>query len=64
MSLNGLNGFPALQDLVLDNNRLTEIRHLPYMPNLVTLSLNNNLVSENLTNVTHIYFYKDLITKH
>ncbi|XP_077290467.1 leucine-rich melanocyte differentiation-associated protein-like isoform X2 [Arctopsyche grandis] len=64
VSLNGLNGFPALQDLILDNNRLTEIRPLPYMRNLATLSLNNNLITnldatlmriaEQLPNLTYL----------
>lgn len=45
VSLRGLEGFPLLRVLVLDNNQLTDSMVLPYMPHLHTLSLNKNCVS-------------------
>ncbi|XP_019866304.1 leucine-rich melanocyte differentiation-associated protein isoform X2 [Aethina tumida] len=42
VSLKGLEGFPLLRDLVLDNNQLSDSLVLPYLPYLHTLSLNKN----------------------
>lgn len=44
-SLKGLEMFPLLRELVLDNNQLTDNLVFPYMPYLHTLSLNKNKVS-------------------
>lgn len=53
ISLKGLEGFPLLQELILDNNELTDSLVLPYMPYLNLLSLNKN----------RIYDLESLITK-
>lgn len=45
VTLRGLEGFPLLRELVLDNNQLTDTLVLPYLPYLHTLSLNKNNVS-------------------
>lgn len=45
VTLRGLEGFPLLTELVLDNNQLTDTLVLPYLPHLHTLSLNKNNVS-------------------
>ncbi|XP_068909601.1 leucine-rich melanocyte differentiation-associated protein isoform X1 [Tenebrio molitor] len=42
VTLRGLEGFPLLTELVLDNNQLTDTLVLPYLPHLHTLSLNKN----------------------
>lgn len=44
-SLNGLQPFVNLTELILDNNHLGDIIKIPRLPNLTTLSLNNNNVS-------------------
>lgn len=44
-TLRGLEMFPLLRELVLDNNQLTDNLVFPYMPYLHTLSLNKNKVS-------------------
>lgn len=45
-SLKGLEKFTLLEELVLDNNQLTDesISVLPLLPSLHTLTLNNNKV--------------------
>lgn len=43
-SVSGLEGFSALRELVLDNNRLGDDMELPVLPNLQTLSLNKNRI--------------------
>uniref|UniRef100_A0A2P2I3W2 Leucine-rich repeat-containing protein C10orf11 homolog n=1 Tax=Hirondellea gigas TaxID=1518452 RepID=A0A2P2I3W2_9CRUS len=42
-SLDGLVRFPYLEELILDNNRLTDDVTWPSMPHLTTLSINKNL---------------------
>ena len=44
--LSGLEMFPHLEELVLDNNAMTEdvLDTLPQLPNLTVLSLNKNQV--------------------
>jgi Leucine-rich repeat (LRR) protein len=44
-NLKGLEKFPNLHTLVLDNNNLSDTMQLPNMPNLHTLSLNKNNVN-------------------
>lgn len=44
VTLKGLEGFPLLQELVIDNNQLGDNLILPYLPHLHTLSLNKNLI--------------------
>lgn len=46
VSLRGLEGFPLLRELVLDNNQLTDSLVLPYLPYLHTLSLNKNSIND------------------
>ncbi|KAJ8946628.1 hypothetical protein NQ318_007233 [Aromia moschata] len=46
VALNGLEGFPKLRELVLDNNLLSDSLVLPYMPDLHTLSLNKNNICD------------------
>ncbi|KAJ8985629.1 hypothetical protein NQ317_015125 [Molorchus minor] len=63
-SLHGLEGFPQLRELVLDNNQLSDSLSFPYMPELHTLSLNKNnicdieslllKIRENLPNITYL----------
>ncbi|CAH0558862.1 unnamed protein product [Brassicogethes aeneus] len=45
-TLRGLEGFPLLKELVLDNNQLTDSIVLPYLPYLHTLSLNKNNIDD------------------
>lgn len=45
VNLKGLEGFTELRELVLDNNQLSDSLVLPYLPDLHTLSLNKNRVS-------------------
>ncbi|VEN55755.1 unnamed protein product [Callosobruchus maculatus] len=44
VTLRGLDGFPALKELVLDNNQLSDTISFPYLPTLQTLSLNKNKI--------------------
>ena len=44
-SLEGLDRFPYLEELVLDNNYIDDSVTLPYLDTLHTLSLNKNKVS-------------------
>ena len=45
-SLNGLENFKVLEELVLDNNDLTDSAlSLPSLPRLHTLTLNKNQIS-------------------
>lgn len=44
-SLNGLELFLSLKELILDNNMLSDNIKLPKAKKLTTLSLNNNKVS-------------------
>lgn len=56
VSLRGLEGFPLLRELVLDNNQLTDSLVLPYLPHLHTLSLNKNCIIDIellITKITH-----------
>ncbi|KAL3277074.1 hypothetical protein HHI36_012435 [Cryptolaemus montrouzieri] len=53
VSLRGLEGFPLLKELILDNNDLSDSLVLPYLPHLNLLSLNKN----------KIYDIESLITK-
>jgi len=46
VTLRGLEGFPLLRELVLDNNQLTDSLVLPYLPHLHTLSLNKNCIND------------------
>ncbi|XP_031337729.1 leucine-rich melanocyte differentiation-associated protein isoform X1 [Photinus pyralis] len=46
VSLRGMEGFPLLRELVLDNNQLTDSLVLPYLPHLHTLSLNKNCIND------------------
>lgn len=45
-TLKGVEKFPLLRTLILDNNQLTDSLILPYLPHLHTLTLNKNLVSK------------------
>ncbi|CAH1992653.1 unnamed protein product [Acanthoscelides obtectus] len=44
VTLRGLDGFPVLKELVLDNNQLSDTISFPYLPTLQTLSLNKNKI--------------------
>lgn len=44
VSLKGLEAFTHLEELVLDNNQLSDSLIFPSLPHLHTLSLNKNLV--------------------
>lgn len=44
-TLSGLEQFPRLEELILDNNKLADGVGFPLLPHLRTLSLNNNQVS-------------------
>lgn len=59
VSVRGLEGFPLLKELILDNNQLSDSMVLPSLPHLHTLSLNKNnvrnLFSKEL--ITNIYRY-------
>ncbi|XP_022919411.1 leucine-rich melanocyte differentiation-associated protein-like isoform X2 [Onthophagus taurus] len=46
VTLRGLEGFPLLRELILDNNQLTDNIILPYMPYLQTLSINKNKITD------------------
>jgi Leucine-rich repeat (LRR) protein len=43
-TLRGVEKFSNLEELVLDNNKLSDNIFVPYLPNLQTLSLNKNNV--------------------
>ncbi|KAG5335362.1 LRMDA protein, partial [Acromyrmex heyeri] len=43
-TISGIKDFEQLQELILDNNKLDNLKTLPHMPTLTTLSLNNNKV--------------------
>lgn len=43
-TISGVKGFKQLQELILDNNKLDNLKTLPHIPTLTTLSLNNNKV--------------------
>jgi hypothetical protein len=45
-SLATLSCFPALETLILDNNEIESIRHLPRLDRLATLWINNNLLGD------------------
>ncbi|XP_076257677.1 leucine-rich melanocyte differentiation-associated protein-like isoform X2 [Rhynchophorus ferrugineus] len=45
-SLKGLDAFPNIQELVLDNNQLSDTIVLPNLPKLHTLSLNKNNICD------------------
>lgn len=44
VTLKGIEHFPLLKELVLDNNQLNDTIIIPYLPHLHTLSLNKNKV--------------------
>ncbi|XP_011693938.1 PREDICTED: leucine-rich repeat-containing protein C10orf11 [Wasmannia auropunctata] len=44
-TISGIKDFEQLQELILDNNKLDNLKTLPYMPTLTTLSVNNNKIS-------------------
>ncbi|XP_063911793.1 leucine-rich melanocyte differentiation-associated protein-like isoform X2 [Zophobas morio] len=54
VTLKGLEGFPLLRELVLDNNQLTDALVLPYLPHLHTLSLNKNQITDIESLITKI----------
>ncbi|CAD1471767.1 unnamed protein product, partial [Heterotrigona itama] len=43
-SISVVKHFRSLQELILDNNKLRDLKTLPCIPTLTTLSLNNNKV--------------------
>lgn len=43
-SITAVKHFQRLQELILDNNKLRDLKTLPRIPTLTTLSLNNNKV--------------------
>ncbi|CAK9833329.1 Leucine-rich melanocyte differentiation-associated protein [Anthophora retusa] len=45
-SITAVKYFQRLQELVLDNNKLRDLRTLPRIPTLTTLSLNNNKITD------------------
>lgn len=45
-SITGVKDFTQLQELVLDNNKLRDLKTLPSIPTLTTLSLNNNKLTD------------------
>lgn len=50
-TLNHLELFPDLEELILDNNKLKDTIKLPYLPYLHTFSMNNNNVIFELFNL-------------
>ncbi|GJQ81650.1 hypothetical protein Trydic_g8528 [Trypoxylus dichotomus] len=46
VTLKGLEGFPNLHELILDNNQLGDTISFPYLPRLHTLSLNKNRIED------------------
>ncbi|CAG9857446.1 unnamed protein product [Phyllotreta striolata] len=64
VNIRGVEGFPNIRELILDNNELDDNIHLPDLPRLHTLSLNKNKIrdlplllskiSKNLPNVTYL----------
>lgn len=46
VSINGLKDFLFIEELILDNNNLENLRYLPVMSNLRILSINNNKVTK------------------
>ena len=44
-TLNGLNSFENLEELILDNNQLGDDMEIPELPQLHTLTLNKNRIS-------------------
>ncbi|XP_053164758.1 leucine-rich melanocyte differentiation-associated protein isoform X2 [Hemicordylus capensis] len=53
-SLEGLETFSGLEELILDNNLLGNDLRLPTLPNLHTLMLNKNQISELETLLDHL----------
>ncbi|XP_043252618.1 leucine-rich melanocyte differentiation-associated protein-like [Colletes gigas] len=45
-SITAVKDYKRLQELILDNNNLRDLRTLPQIPTLTTLSLNNNKISD------------------
>ncbi|XP_026322234.1 leucine-rich melanocyte differentiation-associated protein-like isoform X2 [Hyposmocoma kahamanoa] len=45
-TLSGLEQFPRLEELILDNNKLSDGVGFPLLPRLRTLSLNNNQITD------------------
>ncbi|XP_018303222.1 leucine-rich repeat-containing protein C10orf11 isoform X2 [Mycetomoellerius zeteki] len=43
-TISGIKDFEQLQELILDNNKLDNLKTLPHIPTLTTLSLNNNKI--------------------
>ncbi|XP_044756187.1 leucine-rich melanocyte differentiation-associated protein-like isoform X1 [Coccinella septempunctata] len=54
ITLRGLEGFPLLKELILDNNELSDTLVLPYLPHLNLLSLNKNKIFDIETLITKI----------
>ncbi|KAM4636747.1 leucine-rich melanocyte differentiation-associated protein [Discoglossus pictus] len=50
-SLDGLEGFDCLEELILDNNQLGDLISFPPLPNLHTLTLNKNEISFHMTDL-------------
>lgn len=46
VTLKGVERFPLLRELILDNNHLSDNIIIPYLPYLHTLTVNKNKVSE------------------
>ncbi|XP_011262208.1 leucine-rich melanocyte differentiation-associated protein-like [Camponotus floridanus] len=44
-TVSGVKDFEQLQELILDNNKLDDLKTLPCIPTLTTLSINNNKIS-------------------
>lgn len=60
-TLKGIEGFPLLKELVLDNNQLTDSLTIPFLADLHTLSLNKNRVSIKFAEYFFIYKFKNRI---
>ncbi|XP_046963486.1 leucine-rich melanocyte differentiation-associated protein-like [Vanessa cardui] len=45
-TLKGLENFKALEELILDNNKLGDTVNFPHLPRLRTLSINKNQISD------------------
>lgn len=46
VTLKGLEAFPQVEELILDNNQLSDSLTFPLLPYLHTLSLNKNLITD------------------
>lgn len=50
----GLEGFKVLQELILDRNKLSNMKHFPKMESVVTLWVNNNNFKDSETLISEI----------